>query len=150
MKKRNETIWVLVADRSRARILSLNSHAEGKPLVVRELEYEDGQKHQHDTVTDRQGYFAGGGNGSMEACEPTTDFKHQTAERFSRELIGELEKGRQQGDFDRLVVAAAPLMLGVLRDHYPSPLAQTVALELNKDYTHLKPEEVVSHLPESL
>ena len=139
------TIWVLVANRSRARILS--QRLPGEPLQeVTSLKHPDGSLKQQDVETDRQGRFGERGN-MRQAGDPETDFKHETAERFAGEIADLLDKARQRNQFGELVMIAAPLFLGVLRKKLPAPLGQMVTLEIDKDYTHLKPGELAKHLP---
>ena len=49
-----------------------------------------------------------------------------------------------------VMLIAAPMFLGVLRSKLTSPLVKMVTLEINKDYTKLKTEEIRKHLPNDL
>ena len=143
------TTWILVADRSRARILV--AEAESAPLQeLEDFAHPEGHLREHEVVTDQQGQFAETGVAGSQTGDPEVDFKHQTAERFAHEIVQRLEKARLEGRFEKLVVIAAPLFLGVLRGQFPSPLRQLVSLELDKDYTQLGVDEIRSHLPETL
>ncbi len=166
------TTWILVADRAHARIFvpeeaeakSLRQHVEfvGRAGYlapdVEELEplkeqadfiHPESQLSQQDVETDRPGRFKAKGS-ALHSGNAEKDFKHQTAEHFARELVDYLEKGRQENQFDRLILVAAPLFLGVLRGMLTAPLRKLVTLERDKDYTKLKPEEIRKHLPEQL
>lgn len=166
------TTWILVADRAHARIFvpeaaeaeSLRQHVEfagragylapeteePEPLTEQaDFVHPESQLAQQDTETDRPGRFKAKGS-ALHSGEAEKDFKHQTAEHFARELVDYLEKARQENQFDRLILIAAPLFLGVLRTTLTAPLRQLVAMELDKDYTKLKPEEIRKHLPEQL
>lgn len=166
------TTWILVADRAHARVLvpeeagaeSLRQHVEfagragylapdvQEPEPLKEQSdfiHPESQLSQQDTETDRPGRFKEKGS-ALHSGDAEKDFKHQTAEHFARELVDYLEKARQKNQFDRLILIAAPLFLGVLRTTLTAPLRQLVAMELDKDYTKLKPEEIRKHLPEQL
>lgn len=143
------TTWILVADRSRARILAASENNSRKLEEIADFVYpESGLKYQQ-VVTDRQGHFEAKGVG-LHAGEPETDFKHQTANRFAVQLCEHLEKARLENRFARLHVVAAPLFLGVLREKFPTPLTQLITREIAKDYTLLKPDEIQRLLADQL
>ena len=141
--------WIVVADRGRARIFAADSPANATLDEIAEFECSQGHARQRDMVTDRQGYFRGR-DGSLESGQQQTDFKHQTAEQFALQIVEFLEKGRQQQKFGTLIVIAAPLFLGVLREKLTAPLAHMVTLEMDKDYTQLRSAEIRKHLPETI
>ena len=141
--------WIVVADRGRARIFAADSPANATLDEITEFECSQGHARQRDMVTDRQGYFRGR-DGSLESGQQQTDFKHQTAEQFALQIVEFLEKGRQQQKFGTLIVIAAPLFLGVLREKLTAPLAHMVTLEMDKDYTQLRSAEIRKHLPETI
>ncbi|MFL0672409.1 MAG: host attachment family protein [Erythrobacter sp.] len=45
-----------------------------------------------------------------------------------------------------IIVAADPLSLGYLREHYPKPIADKVLAELAKDFTGMPVEAITAHL----
>ncbi len=142
-------IWTIVADRSRARILSASWPGIDDWNEVASVDYEEGALHGRDVTTDGPGTFAekfGGHHGG----EHDTDLRHQTAEQLSAKLITQLESGRSKAEFGKLAIVAPPLLLGVLRKKLPSPLKEMVVLDVNKDYTNATLEDVVSHLTPEL
>lgn len=143
------TIWVVVADRSRSRILSADWPNPSQWEEIADLVHSESSLKSSEVNTDGPGTFgetAGGHHGG----QPKTDFKHQTAERFAEEIVECLETGREQNKFGKLGIVCPPLFLGVLRKKLSAPLAKLVALELDKDYTHLPSKELASHLNEAL
>ncbi|QDT91564.1 host attachment protein [Gimesia algae] len=166
------TTWILVADRAQARILvpeeagaeSLRQHVdfsgragylapdveEPKTLTEQgDFIHPESHLSRQAVETDRPGRFDTT-RSAQHSGDPEQDFKHQTAEHFAKELVGYLEKARQENQLDQLVLVAAPLFLGTLRKTLTSSLSQMVTLELDKDYTKLKPDEIRKHLPEEL
>ena len=134
--RRSSIVWVLVADRARARILAgewpdLNDLSEVKQFV-----HPEGASHQRDVEADAGGRFQERG-GPRHAGQPETDFKHRTAEEFAHQVIEEIEDGRNQNAFGRLVLVAPALFLGVLRNLLPDPLERLVVADLNKDLTNM-------------
>ena len=75
---------------------------------------------------------------------------HYAAMYAHREVVQALDSARKQGDFDDLVVAAAPGFLGDLRALMPDPLRACVRREINKDYTTLEDPDLQRHLAQHL
>ncbi len=144
---KNTTKWIVVADRSRARIFAMTEDEPTKLNELEDLVNPAGAMRQSESVSDREGYF-GGREGMLEAAEPKTDFAHKTAEPFANLIVAHLEAGRNSQQFGNLILIAAPAFLGMLRQSLPSPLAQLVELEVNKDYTKHPINEIASRLTE--
>jgi protein required for attachment to host cells len=166
------TTWIVVADRARARILK-PSDEEQKPLSevidfvgragyagpekqstekmdeLEDLVHPEGEMQARELRSDRGGTFGGTGV-PRQSGDDETDIEHQSAEEFAAEIVDYLDKARQQNKFDKLGLVAAPMFLGVLRSKLTSPLEKMITLEINKDYSKLKTEEIRQHLPEDL
>ncbi len=107
--------WIVVADSSRARFFSLENRRE--PLQELEgMVHAEGRMHERDEVSDRQGGIAGGHGEGDHTFEAPTDLKHHEAEVFARQIAEKLEKGRVDHAYEKLILAAAPAFLGVLRN----------------------------------
>jgi protein required for attachment to host cells len=57
-----------------------------------------------------------------------------------------LETCQKQGRFDRLVICAAPQMLGEIRNAISPKLKQSVYAEIDKDLIHIKLSDLPKHL----
>ena len=93
------------------------------------------------TSGSRRGAVARHGTGSEQ-----TPRKHE-ARVFAQQVARELEHGLQHGQFDRLVILAAPTFLGLLRAALPSSVTERVVTELHKDLVHASSGEVREHIP---
>jgi protein required for attachment to host cells len=76
---------------------------------------------------------------------PVTPEKHE-AELFARSIVNFLQQAHQQGKFEQLSLVVSPQFLGMLRGLLDPQLQSIVKLEINKDYTHLRPEELREQL----
>lgn len=138
------TTWIVVADRSRARIMA--DHGKNTELSeIRTLVNPEGAMRQCECSSDRQGYF-GGRKGALEAGDPETDFRRKTAETFAVQVVDFLETGRTSHQFGRVILLAAPSFLGNLRQKMPAPLARMVELQVDKDFSKSSPGEISAHL----
>lgn len=131
--------WVLIADGAQARVLE--NTGPGKGLrQVEGLDWSIEPLQAQDIVTDRPG---GRGNGGI---EPRTDPVEHRETEFVKSLAATLDKQQQNGAFDRLVIAAAPIALGDLRKAISPAVRKLVVAELNKDLTNLPTAQLDQHL----
>jgi protein required for attachment to host cells len=137
--------WLLVANSSLARIFKIENRNSLVELKV--LEHPESRLHNRDLVSDKDGRGFESMGPTRHAIEPPTSPKHQEFETFAKELANYLEEARVKGEFDRLYLAASPTFLGLLRQTLIPSTAKLLDGELNKDVTHLKPQEIMSHLP---
>ena len=143
------SLWILCANGARATIYSADSDSE--PLLeVASLQHPEARSKEQDLVTDRPGRSFDSFGAGRHAMAYGVGPKATEEIRFAREVVDRLEQGRVGHAFDRLVVVAAPTFLGHLRDSMGAPLAAAVRLEIDKDYTTLRPEELRSRLPARL
>lgn len=140
------SIWVLVADNSRARFFS--AERPGSPLVeFRDLAYPEGRLHEGDLVTDKRGRDQNPASGVRHALDPSTTRKQDGADRFALQICEELEGARGRGELSKLYVVAAPTFLGFLRRHQSSALRHLVADEIDKNLSVQDPVTIRKHLP---
>lgn len=136
MKK--TTTWILIADGTQARVLE---HAgPGKGLsTVKGLDWSIAPLQSQDIDTDRPG------RSRSSAMEQKTDpAQHREAE-FVRGVAQILDEKAKAGEFDRLVIAAAPIALGNLRKVLSDHVKKTVVAELDKDLTNLPTPQLDKH-----
>lgn len=105
---------------------------------------------QMDFTSDRLGRSFDSHGEGRHAMEVEVEPKEQEQIRFAKLIADRLEKGRVDNDFERFVVVAAPAFLGQLRANFGAPLSSLVSLEVDKDYTALRPEDLRARLPERL
>lgn len=142
-------IWILSANSARATIFTAESaHA---PLVELEtFENPDARAKQMDLASDRAGRSFDSHGEGRHAMEVQVDPKQQVQTRFAQLIADRLEQARIAHAFEQLVLVAAPAFLGLLRPNFGAPLQSLVSLEVDKDYTALRPDELRARLPERL
>lgn len=124
--------WVVVADSSRARFFTLVSRVE--PLQEMEgMLHAEGRMRDQEEVSDRQGGLAGGHGEGGHAFEAPTDIKHHEAEVFAKQIANKLEHGRVNHEYDKLILVAAPAILGVLRQALNDHVVNLIASSLDKN-----------------
>ncbi|MFP4611465.1 MAG: host attachment protein [Thiohalophilus sp.] len=143
--------WILVADSSRARLFLADTASS--PLVELEtFTHPASRQHEQEITSDLPGKQNGKGmNGSFaHAMTQETDPKYQEAVNFAREVAQYLNKAHGKNKFRQLIIAAAPTFLGLLRDSLNTNTRRCLTLQLDKNLTQYKPENIRKHLPEYL
>jgi protein required for attachment to host cells len=142
------SIWGLAIDGSRARILrDLEEKAHGQPLPD-ELGLEVHPRPLSEIMADRPGRGHASVGAARSAMEYTSDPVREAERAFCEEVLWLLGTHLRRGDFDQLVVAAAPRMLGHLRDRRSDDIAAATVAEIAKDYTHLTAADLRARLRE--
>src|SRR5690554_2166869 len=108
-----EHTWIVVADSSRARILSTRSRVK-PPIDVEELSHPEGRMKAQELSTDRPGSTNdshGDGRHGMEA--QNLHLHHQ--EVFAKEIAENLEKSRNDGKYSQPTMIVTMVYLVVIR-----------------------------------
>ena len=140
-------LWLVVADGSRAQILS--REAADKPLkLVKELDHAAARLPGREIVTDGPGRtFDSGGQGRHATAAPTDPHEHEKL-MFIDDLAGQINKAVAKNKLDDLVLFAAPHALGRLRDKLSKQAQQRVAADLGKDLTAKPVKDLEKRLKE--
>lgn len=120
--------WILVAQRAGAWIFS--SRGPGSTLErINVLENPRGRLQASEIDSDRSGR-AGHGTRSLPRDESATEHVEQ---EFVKHLSDTLDRERNAGVFDQLIIIAGPRFLGKLRDALSEPTRRLIKVELNKE-----------------
>ncbi|HEY9010854.1 MAG TPA: host attachment protein [Devosia sp.] len=140
--------WVLVADGAQAQVFEHGGPGKGL-IAIKDLHFSQEPLKAQEINTDRPGRRFDGGHGhrsGMEEPDPVA----VREERFVKGLAEKLETMRQQGRFDRLIIAAAPSALGDLRPALSDQVKQTIMAELPKDLTNVPKGQLERHFEQLL
>lgn len=139
-----DNVWVLVANSSEARLFS--TERLGKEMsIIKDFSHPESRAKGATLASDRPGASQGRGS-NMGTRGDVEDPKNYEAERFASELAGELDKGRTQNAYRRLVLVATPQFQGLLKSQLNDHTRNMVAENINKDFTACN----VRELPERL
>jgi len=145
---------IVVANQAEAAFYDLESKT-GRPRFTTGLTDPLAHLHDRDFKSDRPGRFSdhaplAGGRRGATAHHGTggerSPRKHEAA-LFAGRIAEQLEQARRGGEFDRLVVMAAPAFLG-LRKALPDSVRMHVVAEVGKDLVGEPPAVLPTHVPE--
>jgi len=140
-----KTTWILIADGAQAKVFE---HAgPGKGLrAVDGMQFEQEPLQAQEIMADRPGRASSAGAaGARSAMEYSSDPVAVRERRFVENVAEELEKHLQNGEFERLIVAAAPTALGDLRPAFSKGVKDTIVAELPKDLTNIPTPKLEAH-----
>lgn len=141
-----DTVWILVADSNRARFFQTDGSA--RHLVeVEDMAHPASRMHESKLTSDLPGRTFDRFGGAHHSMEDVTSPKHHEADLFAGMLADHLEAARNQGQFTRLVIAADPRFLGMLRDHMTRECLKLAETQIDKNLVKLPAEELREHLP---
>lgn len=125
--------WIAVADGRKAILLENLGGALNPKLRVLSTE-EIVNPPSRDHGADRAGRMNDGRSGGMRrSAVEATDFHQLTEDRFVAAFAASLDAAAAAGAFDRLVIAAPPAALGVLRAALSDRVKARLALEVDSD-----------------
>lgn len=135
--------WIILLDKGRARAVEHDGH---RLAVVPDITFDGLGKEARDIEADRPGRTHDSHGPGRHAMEPHTNPKDVEAKAFVGLVADKLAAAQAQGRFDRLVLAAAPEALGLLRDALSAPVKERVIGELDKDLTKTPVADLGPHL----
>lgn len=144
--------WIITANAGRARLFSQEGNTA--PLQeVTDMVNTEVRLRTVDTESDQIGQLSAskskhsvGAPTQPSGYEPNQiPSEHQT-EQFARSVAAFLLQGLQEHRYKKLVLAASPQFLGVLRKLLDPQVLAAVSLDLNKDYTQFDPRELQAQI----
>ena len=125
--------YILIADGARAHLLL--AEGRGKPLTeVPGSDMRTELKPDHELSTDRPGRVHRVGERFASRHRKGGRLHGREKERFARSLADGLDKRLTNREYDRLVIAAAPETLGVIRSALGDKVRAVILAEVAKDF----------------
>ena len=140
--------WIVVADRSKARIFTVDD-PHGAEQEVETLDQPEGREHARDINADRQGRAFDSSGQGRHAMGTSVEPMEQDAIRFSKEVSEHLRAACHDGRCNRLLLVAGPDFLGLLRKQLNTPPDVRIK-EIDKNLCNFDAREIRSHLPDRL
>jgi protein required for attachment to host cells len=133
-----DVTWILVADRGRARLFA--------------------QQAGRETLEELADYFNHGNAPGVEMLphmsrdrarlihHPEEPRQDALASRFAAELAATLQRGLEQGCYDKLILVAPSLFLALLRRALPKSVRRRLVGELHEDLTLTSARDIRAYL----
>ncbi|MGD8784992.1 MAG: host attachment protein [Thioalkalispiraceae bacterium] len=139
------TTWIIVADASRARIFERTGSS--KDIHEKEtLTHPASRLHEQELTSDLPGRAFDSEGAGRHAMGSKHEPKQNEADEFARQLAEHVDKARAENRFTKIIVVAAPAMLGDLRNRMTDETKKLVVNEIDKDLTQHTIEDIQQHL----
>jgi protein required for attachment to host cells len=139
-----KTTWILIADGAQAKVFEQSGPGKGL-RVVDDMHFEQAPLQAQEIMADRPGRSFASAGSARSAMEYSSDPVAVRERRFVENVAEELDRHLQKGEFDRLIVAAAPTALGDLRPAFSKGVKDTIVAELPKDLTNIPTPKLETH-----
>jgi protein required for attachment to host cells len=141
--------WILVTDGARGRVYE-SLGKSGEVSEREEFRRETDLPPTRELDDDRPGRGNVPATTHRHGFEPTSDAHRELKRQFAEDLAGLLDAQLAAGAYDRLVVVAAPVTLGDLREALSDRVRGVVVAELDKDLTKHTAHELGAQLEDVL
>jgi protein required for attachment to host cells len=142
---RQRKTWIVMADGSRARILTRRAEAPGFE-VVSDLAAEEARLPTRDITAHKPGRAQESAYSGRHAVEPRSDAHQERKSAFLRSLAERLNRAAGEALFDDLILFAPPRALGELRQALEDGTRAKIKAEAPKDLTNTPIAELPEHL----
>jgi protein required for attachment to host cells len=132
--------WILAADDARAQIFAKE---EDRLMPVLDMSTGDDGEIE---LTNRTVGRTAGSRTQHHKYEPSMAESRQRATSFARRIAAALKGSAAQGRFESLVIAAAPGMLGYLREAIDDHTKERLVATVSKELAHLPEEDLKARL----
>lgn len=131
---------VMVADGGKMLLFRNEGDADYPNLQIEEAA-ENANPKDREQRTDAPGR-AYASVGKMRSAMGETDFHDLQEDRFAADAVDLLNRRALANGFERLIIVAAPAVLGEMRKHYNKALVARLIGEIAKDLTGHHPPEI--------
>ena len=139
-------VRIIVADERDASFFDL-TQPRAAPQARGSLHNDAATRPDRELETDRPGRRFGGTDGNRHGVDGERSTHRHESELFAKDVARTIEAARSRNEFDRLVLIAAPRMLGMLREALPASCRDMVAAEIAKDLVHNEAESIRDAVP---
>lgn len=138
-------IWLINVNSNQCRIYDYQK----KPpeiTLIKELSNPAAKRDTNsDVTTDRPGHYQT--RGSVHgAFSPRTDPKENETTHFARDIVKELDHGRNNNLYNEVILIAPPHMMGILNQHTDTHVKKLITNSIQNDLIHLKDHELLDFI----
>ncbi len=142
--------WILVAERTRAKLLSYSG--KGNALVqVSGYVNPSGELQTRELTSDRPGRGYARSIGTRRTAMTPSEDKHEQAfSAFAKSLAAKIEKGLANRNCEQVILVAEPHCLGKIKNSLGSRAKSRIRASINKDLFRLDEKKLFLELKEKL
>lgn len=136
-------IWVIMSDATTCKIYEFNQ--PDHLSLIKEIYHPENKLRDIELTADKPGHYKTSG-GARGAYTQSSDPKAIKVDEFSREIAKELDHGRNNHAYKKLIIISPPHTSGLLFQHLNKHVKDLVINNIHKDLLHLSDHELLSFL----
>lgn len=141
-------MWVAVVDGARGMFLVNEGTANDPQLVVlRSFGIDNPPTHEQGRDKPPRAFDS---NGTHRSAMEVPDLHQKAEDRFVAGLMAELETSAASGAFEKIVLAAPPVALGVMRKEIGGALKAKIVKEIAADYVKMPVPDIAKAVQKAL
>jgi protein required for attachment to host cells len=148
MSSVSDVTWVVATDTNFCRIYSYHKKPE-RMVVLKEFNHPENRLKDTDLTSDKQGRY-GTGKTVHGVYAPHADPKKVKIDDFSREISKELEQGRADNAYVKLIIVTSPHMDGLLLQHLNKHVKDLITHNIKNNVVHMNEKELLDFLHKHL
>jgi len=143
-----QAAWVVTSNSNACRIYKYDKKP-AQLTLVKEIQHPENKLRDIEITSDKPGHFQAG-NMARGAYTQRSDPKEIQIDNFSREIAQELNLGRNNHAYEKLIVVAAPHMNGLIFHHINKYVKERVSHSIKKEAAHLNKQELLVFLRKNI
>ncbi len=141
--------WILVANRSQARIFRYLGLRSGLELVEK-IRHPESRERTGQMISDRPGRVFDSIGSGRHSLSTEVDAHDERALEFARSLAERLRAARGRNEFSRLMIVAEAGFLGRIKQALDGQVLKSVVATLDRDFHQKSSSELSRHVEEYL
>ncbi len=141
-------LWVVVADKSKARIFTVTD-PRGALVDLGELDHPEARDREQALTSDKPGRSFDSMGQGRHAMGSTVEPGKQETIRFAKRVADHIHAAHDEGCCNQLLLVAGPPLLGLLRENLKTLSGMEIS-EIEKNLGQYDAREIRKHLPERL
>lgn len=140
-------MWVIVANTNICYIFDYDKKNAELTLIKELSQPENRLKTSEVFTSDKPGHYQSdlAGRG---AYSPRTDPKQAEIDHFAKKIADELNKGRNENLYEKLIIIAESRMSGFLNQQMNKHVQKLISAQIQKDIVHVNKKELLNLLKE--
>jgi protein required for attachment to host cells len=147
LSQQKPVTWILVTDGKKAQVYVWTP--KSLTLVPDFTVYSESPEDYAEKLK-KPGTIFESGSSLRHSVQPHIDIHDEIRLHFSTSILSQLNKCRENGNFDRLIIAAPDKLLGLLRKGLSKKTEDSLIADIPKNWTRYSQEKLLLHIKDIL
>lgn len=141
--------WLVIFDSIECRIYDYSKREKNFIPLIHEIAKPENKLRDIDITSDKPGRYRAKGTG-LSTYEQESDPKKVHIERFAQEISKYLVTSLNQNSYNKLIVVAAPRMMGILLQNLDKQVKKSIVHKIEKNAVKLPDRQLTGYVKEAI